>query len=944
MSNLFLLKLCSITNQRYFFMKRILILITFFVISHYVFPQGWRKGEMEVNVKVKSVEDLHYLHRKGWSYDQPSSIPGMARVYLIDKELDILKESGLDYDIRMEDIRAGYDRMYGGMVPPGYYTYEEIIAIADSLVAAFPAICQKTVIGLSMQNRQLAVLKISDQVDVDEPEAEIFFEGGIHGDEVGGSENMIRFARDLCIGYGSNTQITQLINNREIFILLMVNPDGRVMMSRYNANSVDLNRDGGYMWMGEGNSPSAWSQTETRAVRNFLADHQFVVFSDYHSGTEFISYPWSYRPQSTLDHNHIHSLAQVYANSSGYSNIPYAAGYSGMYPINGSTKDFNYGMWGRIGWSIEISNSKQPPASQVYSYYMKNKPAMLALIDKCNLGLWGMVTDSVTGNPVAARITVNNTVPFYSDPEVGDFHKYLVPGNYNLKVQANGYKTKTFNGVTIGSNATVQQNVVLAPQQKYFAYRVEASYIPNNNFEDEGYTWASMGPPDGENYSLGKNGWIILDMLDTLHNGNGNDFRVVESDASPEAYTAYISLFRDGPWKLVGTGNGTTEFDLAAASLPQARYIKIVDNGTGAAQTNNAGFDLDAVEILYIPSQAGFVTSNSMPCAGQTSDFMDVSSGTPVSWQWQFPGGSPASSSLQHPSGILYPTSGLYDVTLTVSDGTQQSTLTRQAYIQVFDAPTTPQVPQGDTLLCEGQEYSVYYTSSPSNTLSSEWSLQPVEAGVLSGSLDSAVVYWAPGFTGEAFLFVRQITPCGVSNWSEGKNIVLYPRPVVSLGNDTVVPAFAILTLDAGNPGCSYLWNTGEITQTLQADSSGFGAGVRLYWVYVTSPGNCTVSDTISIHFSIEAGIPSGEIQKGIVYPNPAADVFWFQIPENAEWLDIRVLNSEGQSLISERRKSVRKEETVTIHCRDWTSGLYYLRIQVPGHQYLLPVLVHGQR
>ena len=235
--------------------------------------------------------------------------------------------------------------------------------------------------------------------------SEIMFDGGIHGDEVGGSQNVIMFARELCKSYGSNTTITELVDSREIFLFLMVNPDGRVSMSRYNQNGVDCNRDNGYMWDGEGFSPSAVSQPETRALRKGLIEHNFTCYTNLHSGIEIISCPWSYRPQAPRDYEHILLLAAAYSNASGYAGgLQYGQGYNIMYPINGSTKDFQYGSLGSVGWSIEISTDKQPPSSQIQYFYDVNKPAMLEIIRQCGWGISGMVTDSLTGSPVRATV------------------------------------------------------------------------------------------------------------------------------------------------------------------------------------------------------------------------------------------------------------------------------------------------------------------------------------------------------------------------------------------------------------------------------------------------------------------------------------------------------------------------------------------------------------
>lgn len=872
----------------------ILISTLWIFFSPKVEAQGWRPGEMEVRVTLESPQQLQWLNMQGWSYDQPLTIPGQVRVYLTPPELETIRKQGLPYQISISDLNEYYKDFWNGKVPSGYYTYQEIIDIADSLAANYPYICQKLLIGQSVQGRQLAVLKISDNVTTNEVEPEIFFEAGIHGDEIGTVENIIRFARDLCRGYGTNTQITNLVDTREIFLLLMVNPDGRVAMSRYNANYVDINRDGGYMWNGEGNSTAAWSQVETKAIRNFLNQRHFVVFTDYHSGTEFISYPWSYRPSAAPDQLHIHNLASIYANNSGYSNIPYAAGYAGMYPINGSTKDFNYGMWGSVAWSIEISNSKQPPASQIYPYYLKNKPAMLALIQHAGYGIGGTVFDSITGQPVAARIRINGTVPFYNDPEVGDFHKYVVPGNYTVEVSANGYQTKFLTGITVFAYSAVQLNIALSPLNSRYAHKVLGCSIPGNNFDDEAHTWAALGAPDNTHYSLGKNGWIILDMKDTIYNGNGNDFKIIEGDGNPEAYTVYASLYLDGPWKLVGTATGTHEFNLGNASLNKARYLKIQDNGTGSSYGNNAGFDLDAAEILYTPVGANFVASNTLPCINTGVDFSDASTGNPTSWQWSFPGGIPASSNLPNPQNIIYSIPGTYDVTLTVSDGTTTSTLTRQAYIQSFGNPDAPAQPTGDSKFCQGLLSSEYFTEGAPNATDFEWEITPYEAGTLNTLWTMATVTWNPEFYGTAALKVRQHTPCGISDWSIARNIEIVYQPVVNLGNDTLVPAFIQLVLDAGNPGCSYLWNTGQTTQTIIADTLGFGPGIKMYSVEVSSQGACHAYDTIFITFSIEAGIDFTSKPELSIFPIPAMDLVNFIFTEPAE---MYIYNSEGKSV-----------------------------------------------
>ncbi|MBW6460759.1 MAG: succinylglutamate desuccinylase/aspartoacylase family protein, partial [Bacteroidales bacterium] len=460
----------------------------------------WRPGEMEVKVDLNRPElamQLHELKLNGDIYAHE----GYALLYVIPSELAILKERNIGYEILKEDLNEYYRDFW--LQRDQYHSYEEIIQEINLLTLAYSSICKKFSYGLSLEGRELIALKISDNVHIDEYEPEVMFDGGIHGDEIGGPENLIRFARFLCQSYGVDPYVTTLIDTREIWLYIMVNPDGRVHMSRYNSNGVDLNRDFGYMWNAEGSSTGYYSQVESKALRNCMYENQFVVHTSYHSGTVFLSYAWSYRPDLCPDQPHIHALGMVYANSSGYTNLPVQQGYYGMYPINGSTKDSYYGIMGSVGWSMELSMSKQPPTSQIQYYYEINEPAMLAMIEHAGFGIRGMVTDAVTGEPVQAAIYIEDSYPAYNDPLVGDFHKYLVPGTYNVKAVTNGYQTSD-QTVTVTANNAATVNFSLQPGGGNYAYRVPACYIPNNNFDDEGTTYLALGAPDDARYSLGK--------------------------------------------------------------------------------------------------------------------------------------------------------------------------------------------------------------------------------------------------------------------------------------------------------------------------------------------------------------------------------------------------------------------------------------------------------
>ena len=80
--------------------------------------------------------------------------------------------------------------------------------------------------------------------------------------------------------------------------------------------------------------------------------------------------------------------------------------------------------------------------------------------------------------------------------------------------------------------------------------------------------------------------------------------------------------------------------------------------------------------------QAFFIASDTDVCEGDVVNFYDMSTGDVITWEWTFEGGMPGTSSFQNPS-VMYATAGIYDVTLTVSDGTDTHTLTMENYITV---------------------------------------------------------------------------------------------------------------------------------------------------------------------------------------------------------------------------------------------------------------------
>ena len=105
-----------------------------------------------------------------------------------------------------------------------------------------------------------------------------------------------------------------------------------------------------------------------------------------------------------------------------------------------------------------------------------------------------------------------------------------------------------------------------------------------------------------------------------------------------------------------------------------------------------------------VPLVADFSGTPLTVCAGSTVQFTDLSTGGVTGWTWTTTGGTPATSTDQNPL-IQYDTPGTYDVTLDITDGTQNETKTETAYITVVALPTA--TVSGGGTICTGAQATI---------------------------------------------------------------------------------------------------------------------------------------------------------------------------------------------------------------------------------------------
>jgi hypothetical protein len=354
-----------------------------------------------------------------------------------------------------------------------YPDFATITAYLNTLATNYPGLCRLTSIGTSVQGRDLYAIQITDNPGVEEAEPEFAYFSTMHGDETVGTVLCLNFIEMLLEGYGQNTEITELIDETEIWILPLINPDGYELGIRWNANNADLNR-GFPQWplhftgtvATEGLPDTRTLQPEVARIVEWSLGQSLVLTANYHTGALVVNYPYDEIPDvpsgadaPTPDDALMEFISNEYAsrNPPMYSSPSFPGGItngSAWYRASGTMQDWHYRFAGAIDLTLEVSNIKDPAQSTLPQFWLDNRDAMLALAQRVHRGIRGEVVDAATGTPLFATVTVDdNPQPVFTDADVGDFYRLLLPGTYAVRAEAEGYIPYTHSGVAVTTSA-----------------------------------------------------------------------------------------------------------------------------------------------------------------------------------------------------------------------------------------------------------------------------------------------------------------------------------------------------------------------------------------------------------------------------------------------------------------------------------------------------------
>ncbi len=343
-----------------------------------------------------------------------------------------------------------------------YPTDEQYTEYMQDLSASYPSICHLDTIGTTTEGRLLLCMRIDKDINTEKNRPKLFYSAAMHGNELTGAM-MLLYLLDTLAKNIDNICLSSSFPI--IYICPFANPDGTWAAGnsdisgamRYNANYVDLNRNYPDIRSSQ-NSDGESIQKETQAFIAYQKKEKFHISCNIHTGSEVFNYPWDTYKSKTkthADNNWFLSLGEEFVSSLNDESGDYftAVNSKGVveggdwYVIHGSRQDWSTYFAHCREITLEVSNPYYPPFNEIKDYWQRLGNALFTFVDYCDLGIEGVVRDSVTGKTldnVMIEIEAydkDSSEVFTNDS--GYYFRPLLDSSYCVSFSKKGYNNKS---------------------------------------------------------------------------------------------------------------------------------------------------------------------------------------------------------------------------------------------------------------------------------------------------------------------------------------------------------------------------------------------------------------------------------------------------------------------------------------------------------------------
>jgi carboxypeptidase T len=330
-------------------------------------------------------------------------------------EAQLERLSSMGYHVeQLEDAERHVSAFATAAAAEQYHSAASLEEELRRLAEARPDIAELTEIGRSIEGRPILALRIGERR---RSARRVAFLGCHHAREWISVEAPFLPAKNL-LADASTAPVRDWLQQGEVWVVPMVNPDGhehtrtpgnRLWRKNRRRNrdgtiGVDLNRNYGYMWgtldvTTSSHTPAddtyvgprAFSEPESRAMRDLVARQLFGGVLTYHSYSQLILYPWGHTSgpiPDEADRREMRDLAddmqRLIARVHGET---YTAQQSSqLYPTAGDTTDWTYGEYDVPSFTVELRPASVLaggfilPSDQIQPCWEENRPAAHAFI------------------------------------------------------------------------------------------------------------------------------------------------------------------------------------------------------------------------------------------------------------------------------------------------------------------------------------------------------------------------------------------------------------------------------------------------------------------------------------------------------------------------------------------------------------------------------------
>ncbi|HNO79020.1 MAG TPA: M14 family zinc carboxypeptidase [Phycisphaerae bacterium] len=423
-----------------------------------------------LRVQVNSPLDVSFIQDIGadiWSHHPFGEV---IDVCVDASQLAALERSGLQYETWIDNVQQLVDAERAGVRGTDYFddyhNYADIQAYLEQLVAAHPTLASMFDVGTSLEGRTIRGIRVAGP-NVDEFSPAVIYFSAVHAREWIATTIPPYLANHLLSNYGTDSQVTNLVDNVEWFLIPVGNPDGfeytwntyRLWRKNRRDNGdgsygVDINRNWGWGWGGEGASdfsgdedyhgPSPFSEPETQALRDlFLAHPNVRAQLDIHSYSQLILWPWGYQSQLPADQASYNTIGQTMRSLiQSVHGRTYDIGpiYTAIYPASGGSLDWTYGERKVLSYSFELRDTGSfgflLPASQIVANNEEILPAIMHMtgtdeVLATQINLFGEVPDGMlAGQTTSIPLAITSGVEDLSPASAELHYRYDASGPF----------------------------------------------------------------------------------------------------------------------------------------------------------------------------------------------------------------------------------------------------------------------------------------------------------------------------------------------------------------------------------------------------------------------------------------------------------------------------------------------------------------------------------